>query len=321
MPYLGQLSQRVKDIVQGYCEEKGYAFVGRVKTAESLAEKVESGRFSDWEKLDDCYACAVVIPTLSEEEGVLEFLRERFDEVELRKRGTTLKDPNVFRFDSTRFIGRLKPSASSSVANAGAGLFGLSFEVQIRTAFEHAWSVTTHALVYKGDRVDWRWLRLTAQLKASVEQLDSLVLGFEQVATAISEQSWPEVGAKREIEEFFRTRVASGVIPGEVVPNSWGRFCDNFLALLLGSTAERVRDPQRLVKRALRVVDAQIQSIKGASFPRSISLIQFVLGALAEGEFLDKPFVKYVPLVTPELLSLFPKAECFGAGFNWEIGG
>ena len=166
-PYLEKLGQHVRDVVGGYCDRKGYAYAGRAKSSESLAEKIETGRYAKWSDLDDLFACTIVIPTLTDEPEVLEFLRQAFTEDRLERRGSTLKDPAVFRFDTTRFIGCLGPSE----IERNPVLATMKFEVQVRTAFEHAWSVTTHALTYKAGQVNWRHLRLAAQLRSAIEQL------------------------------------------------------------------------------------------------------------------------------------------------------
>ena len=44
-PYLNELGQYVRDVVAGYCDRTGYAYAGRVKSSESLAEKIETGRY------------------------------------------------------------------------------------------------------------------------------------------------------------------------------------------------------------------------------------------------------------------------------------
>lgn len=53
-PYVKVLSERVRDVVQCYCEREGFAFVGRLKSVESLSEKIETGRFGGWSDLGAC---------------------------------------------------------------------------------------------------------------------------------------------------------------------------------------------------------------------------------------------------------------------------
>jgi ppGpp synthetase/RelA/SpoT-type nucleotidyltranferase len=141
-PQLEILAEQVRDTVSRFCERCNFAYVGRIKKLESLAEKIETGRFCKWSDLDDLFGCAIVIPTLDQEDGVLEFLRGVFIEIQTKRRGSTLKSPDVFRFETTRFVGRLNPISD---LEPNKPLYGVSFEVQVRSAFEHAWSVTTHA--------------------------------------------------------------------------------------------------------------------------------------------------------------------------------
>jgi hypothetical protein len=113
----------------------------------------------------------------------LEFLERAFVTVRIKRRGSSNKAPEVFRFDTTRFIGKLRIPENISTDDP---LYQIQFEVQVPSAFEHAWSVTTHALTYKGEHVEWNRFRLAAQLKAAVEQLDILILAFEETSSKIS---------------------------------------------------------------------------------------------------------------------------------------
>jgi ppGpp synthetase/RelA/SpoT-type nucleotidyltranferase len=315
-PYIAQVAARVKDVVGAFCGDAGFAYLGRVKELNSLSEKIETGRFSAWSELDDLFACAVIIPTLSDEPRVLAYLRENFLQLECKSRGETMKDPAVFRFDVTRFIGRL---SSASLPDASAEILKISFEVQIRTAFEHAWSVTTHALAYKGARVDWRHMRLAAQMRAAIEQLDQVVAGFENSANFIAEQVWPEVAAQQNIQRFFVEHFEAGRLPSEVTPSSWGRFCENLLKLVLSNTEKRPRDIAAHIAGGIARIDTEIVATGSAAFPRSLSLMQFCIGALSKAGFLSRPLRQFVPMVTPELTALYPAIAAVGAGFDFEL--
>src|SRR5437764_1108082 len=80
---------------------------GGPKRIESVAEKIDSGRYRRWVDIDDLFACTVVIPTLRDEDRVIAFLKGVFHAVDVRGRNDTRKPPAVFRFEATRFIGRL----------------------------------------------------------------------------------------------------------------------------------------------------------------------------------------------------------------------
>ena len=314
-PYLRTLEQHVRDVVTGYCDKKGYAYAGRAKSSESLAEKIETGRFAKWSDLDDLFACTVVIPTLTDESEVLEYLQTSFKESQLRRRGSTRKDPSVFRFDTTRFIGQLSPT----MLDRNPVLAGIRFEVQIRTAFEHAWSVTTHALTYKAKQVSWRHLRLAAQLRSAIEQLDQVVSGFEVTAGFITEQQWPRIQAQQTIQQRFLRHVQAGRVPQEVVPESWTRFCENLYRAILSGVEHDPKNSNALVNTALDAIDAEITGSAGTSFPRSVSLLQFCLGSLTKSGVLTRALQEYVPLLTDELLVLFPQSHVLGDRFDFEV--
>lgn len=173
IPFVKRVSETVKSTLVNFCESKGYAFTSRIKSVESLAEKIETGRFKKWSNLDDLFACTVIIPTLSHEEEVIQFCKNAFEINRTIKRGQNKKAPDVFRFDSTRIYAQIKRTQTLNVDNE-LSIYNIIFEIQIKSAFEHAWSVSTHDLVYKSSEIDWKKLRLAAQIKANVEQLDTL---------------------------------------------------------------------------------------------------------------------------------------------------
>lgn len=314
-PYLNSAAERVRDVVRGFCDQQGFAYLGRIKEQVSLAEKIETGRYSSWSELDDLFACAIIVPGLSDEPDVLAFLKDMFVQHDCRLRGGARKDPSVFRFDATRFIGKINrdsfPAASDEVLS-------VKFEVQIRTAFEHAWSVTTHATSYKSEKVDWRHIRLASQLKASVEQLDQLVLGFVESASLISAHSWPRIDSLENIQAVFEREVVEGTIPQEVLPSSWSRFCENFHAMLRAS-CQKNDDVEKRISTALGLIRDELRASLVFGFPRSISLLQFCQGALAKQGFITKPLHKYHPLITKELLDIYPDSKKLGRGFSFEL--
>lgn len=183
----------------------------------------------------------------------------------------------------------------------------------MRTAFEHAWSATTHKLAYKGDSIGWRRLRLAAQLKASVEQLDLLVAGYDSVAELIDSHGWPEIDVKRRVASVFRNALHESKIPSEQEPASWTRFCDNVYALLRKGFKGRWKDFPAYAKTQLGKVEAEIDRAAGKRFPRSVTLYQFALGTLAPE--LPAEMRDYYPLVTDSLLDLYPATtrleQCF----------
>lgn len=107
----------------------------------------------------------------------------------------------------------------------------ISFEVQIRTAFDPAWVVTTHALSYKSSVVDWKQQRLAAELKATAEKMDLLILAFQEASLKIEESRWPAIQAKKDIHSYFASAVETQKFPKELAPKDWSRFAENVYEL------------------------------------------------------------------------------------------
>jgi len=302
-PHVAEVGQRVRDVVLGFCESRGFASLWRIKSAESLAEKVETGRYSRWAEVDDLFACSIIVPSVGDEPDVLQFLEHQFVTSTVRRRGTTLKDPAIFRFDATRFIGRLQPRSGLA-----GDLHQISFEVQVRTAFEHAWAVATHPLVYKGRVVDWRNARLAAQMKALVEQLDQLVAKPTQAVEAISLQSWPDVAARDEIVRGFLQFESEGLLPPECLPASWVRFSENLLGFLKAAAVRGARKPEPagLVRAHLPLVRRELEESKSEGYPLSLSLMQFCIGSYTKHHGVPQRLDRYHPFVTDEVRNFFP---------------
>jgi len=313
-PYIKKLGTFVNQTLFSYCGENNFAYTYRYKTLESLAEKIETGRYNSWESLDDLFAASIIIPSHKDEKEVIEFLSNVFKKVILRARGSTLKSPDVFRFDSTRYICRLKPLEDDE----DNLIYKINFEVQIRTAFEHAWSIATHRYAYKTKEFDWKILRLTAQLKSTVEQLDMLVSGFSEVHKHITEHKWPELELKLLIMKFINDKVEKNELPEEMVPDDVKRFCENVLSLVKCSAKYKEERPNILLSEILSTINDEIESYDKSMFPRSISLFQLFFGILAKLKILEPELESFYPLITPELEMIFPEVKTFKNRFLFD---
>ncbi|QDV25316.1 RelA/SpoT domain-containing protein [Aureliella helgolandensis] len=318
-PYIVQMEQRVRDIVLSYCENEGYAYVGRRKELDSLSEKLESGRYKAWSDIDDVFGCTIVIPHLEKENAVIDYLNAKFRCVDLRARGKTKKPPDSFRFDATRFIGSL---LFDSGVDSHPVFTSLKFEVQIRSAFEHAWSVSMHGLAYKTDDIDWKRKRVAAQIKAVVEQLDQLIVSFETAASPVIESPWPETEFLKAIYDCFHQLNEVNSFPEESVPSSWSRFSENLYSLLQSSRSwpRNFEDRLPYVRDCLDVVANHISNLD--DFPRSISLHQLALGVLWDAKKLVPKLSRFTPIITSELEDIFPSLKSCSTRFQFaKLGG
>lgn len=302
-PFVREAGNRVKSTLVNFCENRGYAFTHRIKAIESLAEKIETGRFKKWSNLNDLFACTVIVPTLSHEEEVIEFCKNTFQIISTTKRGQAKKSPDVFRFDSTRMYGQLK-KIDEIDRSAILNIYDITFEIQIKSAFEHAWSVSTHDLVYKSSEIDWRRLRLAAQIKATVEQLDTLILAFEQTALVIQDNNDPKTKIKCYLASEINKMFDNNKIPNELKPKDMSRFCNNLYDLII-SAGKDEKDIKGILKQVTKIINST--SIK--TIPLSISLFQYFLAILIDTEIIESPISNYNCHITQELCSLYPSIQ------------
>jgi ppGpp synthetase/RelA/SpoT-type nucleotidyltranferase len=270
------VSEYVGSTLQHYAGKRDYIFRERVKPVESLAEKLETGRYNAWSELDDLYACTIVVPTADHEPDVRLFLESLFEPIALKGRDTTAKPPDVFRFDTTRYIMRLRAMPG---VERPPGAESVLFEVQVPSIFQYAWAVVTRDFVYKSDVVDWRRDRLVAQLKAAVEQIETIIASFSSTAAGIAVSGYAETDLKRECATFFQGLQERGLITQQLVPSSWSRFADNVYNLVRSYGRS---DPGGAMRELLQDLETDLTG-PTAQRPLSGSLFQMVLAKVAAG--------------------------------------
>ena len=298
-PFIERVANLVKDTMLNFCEENGYAMTYRIKTIESLAEKIETGRFRQWSDLDDLFACTVIIPTLHQEQKVTQFCQDTFKISKIIKRGQNKKSPHSFRFDSTRIYAWLKRVEDVNAAQL-LSIFDIKFEIQVKSAFEHAWAVSTHDLVYKSSVIDWKKLRLASQIKATVEQLDTLILAFDQVSETIQESEDSEIKRKCQLAVATQSLFDQEKIPQELKPKDMTRFCNNLYSILVSTEKENQ------IQEVIKCIKKKVNSTPSKQIPRSLSLLQYFLAILVENKIIILPVEKHYCHITQELITLYP---------------
>ena len=309
---LNNIQNRVKGMIGPFCEENGFLFEGRIKSQESVAEKLETGMYSSWDELTDLYACTIVINLPDQEKHIHDFVSEFFvlDTDKSRYKGMQIKPADVFRYDSTRLYCKIKKPGH---IEGSEPLYDILFEVQIRTIFEYAWSKTTHALAYKSPVVDWKRQRLAAQLKAATEQIETLVLAFDHASEYILESKSPDIEDQTKIHLFFSELFKEELLPAELEPSDWTRFSGNVYKLFQikanqkpsGRSFRHIKEIDSL----LDCIDGYIKETGAESIPKSMSLFQLVTCILFDGvtDIKENNLERYSLLVTQEMKDLFPK--------------
>lgn len=241
----------------------GFPYYGRSKSIVSFSSKIETGRFKRVSEMNDLVAFSVIVDTLADESKLIDEVRKDFTVTEEKKRATTRKAPDVFRFDNTRLtlqIDSLSPDGSL-----------LPIELQVRTAFEHAWQVVTHDRTYKGKTCEWQALRLAAQMRAHVEQLDLIALEFDVLTKRLTKQSDKRTDRLVDTVKWLRRLVDDGVLTEPELPDDWIRVADS-ICFLLEKHAENH-------KAWLKKVRNEIEAEKaGPGLPASLTFFQVFVG-------------------------------------------
>ncbi|WP_316824720.1 hypothetical protein [Pedobacter miscanthi] len=178
-PEADLLKKEVDRIVDSFRHPRWYYF-SRVKSKESFALKLETGRIADPKNLEDFFAATIVVQNLAEIRLVYSEIEKEF-EIVYRKPKTdneTSKEATNFPFDDLRLYLKIKTPDYMPQSS----LNGNIFEMQIKTFLQHAWSISTHDLVYKADNISWAKTRVAFQIKAMLEQAELAISGAEHLS-------------------------------------------------------------------------------------------------------------------------------------------
>ena len=154
-------------------KHSSWHYESRLKSMESFAQKVESGRVENPSAMEDFFACTLVVRNFAELAEAEKLVASEFKLIE-RRPGTnseTHKRPEAFPFDDVRLYvdwnddDRLPPT----------GLHGRRFEIQVKTFLQHAWGIATHDLIYKTAEPDWGTQRIAYQVKAVLEHAETSI--------------------------------------------------------------------------------------------------------------------------------------------------
>jgi ppGpp synthetase/RelA/SpoT-type nucleotidyltranferase len=166
----------------GSLKEDRWHYESRLKSAESFALKVETGRISDPSKLEDFFACTLVVENkgaIRKAEGLIKNLF-KFSERRPPSEKKTLKASHAFPFDDLRLYVKWRDDTTLPPT----GLSGTLFEVQVKTFLQHAWIIATHDLIYKSDNISWAKERIAYQIKAMLEHAEISIHEAEKLATS-----------------------------------------------------------------------------------------------------------------------------------------
>lgn len=160
-------------------KKTSWHYFSRIKNIESLALKLETGRFKV-NAIDDIFACTLVVENLNEIKTAIEVIENRFF-IKYKKPQEdriTHKDSYSFPFDDLRLYVTIKQPDYLPDNH----LSSLVFEIQIKTFLQHAWTIATHDLIYKSNTINWGKERVAYQIKAMLEQAELAISGAEELS-------------------------------------------------------------------------------------------------------------------------------------------
>lgn len=224
--YYDVLSQKIDQLV-GSKKKRAWHFIHRLKTPESFALKLETGRFTETSIFDDFFACTLVVENLDEITNAERLIESLFEVIYKRPQSGnfTYKNTDSFPFDDLRLYCRLGNKYQTPIAPE---VSNLTFEVQIKTFLQHAWSIATHDIIYKTDQISWGKERVAFQVKAALEQAEVAISGAKKLSK-VKELSKENKLVKKinrviiVLTKYFRS---------EDLPNDKRRLAQNVISLI-----------------------------------------------------------------------------------------
>jgi len=172
------LEKKVKATLEPVVQDTWH-YEGRVKSVESYALKIETGRF-DPDDLEDFFGCTLVVPTMNVTDDAEALVQSLFDVLSRKPETSKMAMAGAldFRFDHTRLYARIKVPLGLDPGP----IHTIRFEIQIKTYLQHAWSIATHDLTYKTSELSWGKERVAAQVKATLEAAEVSIVEAEQLS-------------------------------------------------------------------------------------------------------------------------------------------
>lgn len=201
-------------------------YESRIKSIESFALKLETGRINNVKALEDFFACTLVVENKGEikkaEDIILNCFKMKSRKPHLDKK--THKYSDSFPFDDLRLYVEWK----DALTLPPTGVEGTLFEVQIKTFLQHAWAIATHDLIYKSDSVSWAKERIAYQIKAMLEHAEISILEAEK----LSESSALDKTNNQTEEILEVIRVIKDFWPEKLLPGNLVLLARNVLLLI-----------------------------------------------------------------------------------------
>jgi ppGpp synthetase/RelA/SpoT-type nucleotidyltranferase len=183
---------------------------------ESFALKIETGRCANPNAIEDYFGCLIVVQSISEIAIALAMIT-KFCTIEYRRPKSddvTHKNSDSFPFDDLRLYAKLR--AEEFLPEDP--LTNIVFEIQVKTFLQHAWSIATHDLIYKSDKISWARERIAYQIKAILEQAEVSISGADKLSELpeVSKEN-PDFTLLKEVQKLIIDSWDSEDLPADTL--------------------------------------------------------------------------------------------------------
>ncbi len=238
-------------------------FSSRIKSKESFAQKVETGRFDEPTEIVDLYAATIVVPTYRQFNLIESEIDKSFEVI--RKIKNREKKPSDFIYDDVHLHIRFQPG----VKIPGKEYLLRPFELQLKTFLQHGWAMATHDITYKGNQLSWRHFRIGHQIKAMLEQADQILAHIDKTATICPSNKYKMFIEKNEILKLITKIWKNSELPQNVI-----------------GLVNQIYDLLDICKKSIRFLKKAIDSgkYKDLISARSLTPYQVILGIFIKAD-------------------------------------
>ena len=213
-----KLKKKADQIIKRSKEENWHYF-SRIKDEESYALKIESGKVKDPSKLEDFFACTLVVENSTMIESAKQKIEDNFKIIFQRPNPTNSKKaPESFMYEDLRLYVKFKTNPSLPNNHIHNELSNILFEIQIKTFLQHAWTIATHDMIYKGDDISWTKQRIAYQIKAMLEHAEISIKEIECIKDSDLMQNNVENFRKQnDIKIFYKRNWDPDRLPEDMI--------------------------------------------------------------------------------------------------------
>lgn len=150
LPKANKVIDVVKEQLSSLLDEQdiflGVPIEGRIKTLESVKEKMERKKTSNIDTIEDIIGIRIILLFKEDAEKVHQILSNKFELIQFEDTRNQLEEDR-FGYGSNHYIIKM-PKEWENVPSYN-GLSGMKVEVQVRTLSQHIWAAASHKLQYK----------------------------------------------------------------------------------------------------------------------------------------------------------------------------